>query len=196
MNDPYNQYNDCVIAARAHHTIRFDYIAGAPALNISNDEVVNEYFHENGGSISSGIVPQTSLGLWRDVGWTAGGIRNRQITDFSDPLIVKGAALVSDDPSNEINETDMMSYIYGYTGIQVDLLLPDGIDVRSPGTYGPTVLWNDTRHVQVSPHLMLLTGYDDKGPIGITWGVKQAMTWDFLRWCCRGVFVVYKGANT
>jgi hypothetical protein len=196
LNDSVNNYNDCVIAARAHQTIRLVYVPGTPSLAIRNDEVSQEYFKEDGNSTTAGLDLATSLGLWRDDGWTAGGASGRKIEGFSGPFSVNGSALLSGNPILELSNDQLMGYIFEYTGVQVDLLLPDEIDVRLKTTYGAGNDWSNAQGLQITSHVMLLTGYDVNGPIGITWGVKQSLTWDFLRWCCVGVFVVHKGQST
>lgn len=195
-NDATFQYNDCVIAARAHQTIRFDFVTGVPPLAISSDDVASEYFQENGGGTTAGVDLDISLQLWRDRGWIAAHTKGRTIERFYGPLAIRDSPLFVGDLTMQIDSPVLMNYIYGYTGVQVSLILPDSIDVRSPGSYGSGTLWKDTSQLAVEPHVMLLTGYSDQGPIGITWGKKQAMTWDFLRSYCCGAYVICKGANT
>jgi hypothetical protein len=43
---------------------------------------------------------------------------------------------------------------------------------------------------------MLLTGYNETGPIGITWAKKQNMTWEFLKKYSQGIFTVTKSPTT
>jgi hypothetical protein len=185
---------DCVIAARAHHTVRLTYVLGAPTLNISPEEITEEYTREAHGG--SGIDLGTSLLEWERYGWTAGGIANRTIQEFTGPFSVNGAGLALGDPTNDWSEAQIMNSIFENTGVQAQLRLPRQIRVDAPQSYGPGNLWSDTTRPRFWAHVVLLTGYDANGPIGITWGKKQAMTWAFSKQYCLGVFKVVKGPNT
>jgi hypothetical protein len=195
-NDAIFHYNDCVLAARAHQTIRFDFIPGVPPLPISADDVTSEYFLEDGNSATAGVNLDDSLKLWRDPGWTAAGTKGRIIESYYGPLAIKGSTLFAGDPSVQIEDSSVMNYIYGYTGVQVNLLLPMNIDVRIPNSFGAGIIWKDTSQLAVDPHVMLLTGYNAQGPLGITWGQKQAFTWEFLLSYSCGIYVICKGPNT
>jgi hypothetical protein len=185
---------DCVIAARAHHTIRLTYVPGVPILNISPEEITEEYTREAHGGI--GIDLRTSLVEWEKYGWKAGGIANRTIQDFAGPFSVNGAGLALGDPTNDWSQAQIMNSIFADIGVQAQLRLPRQIRVDDTRSYGPGNLWKDTTRPRFWAHVMLLTGYDTNGPIGITWGKKQAMTWDFLKQYCLGVFRVVKGPRT
>lgn len=186
--------DDCVIAARAHHTIRLVYSPGLPPLAISDEEVRIEYDNESHGG--GGIVLSDSLEEWKNHGWTAGGVAGRKIASFSEPLtFVNSDALLSDMP-NAVTKPHFKSLIIQSIGVQANLLLPESIDARIPGSYGPGVLWDDAADLPMNSHAMLLTGYEPEGPIGITWGKKQYMTWEFLDRYKAGLFVVDKGHDT
>jgi hypothetical protein len=95
----------------------------------------------------------------------------------------------------------IMNAIYQYSGAHVQLLLPQSIDISIPGSFGTDVLWSNNSDIPARGHAMLLTGYDQNGPIGLTWGVRQHMTWDFLyRFCSipalTGLFFVIPGDST
>lgn len=191
LND---RLDDCVIAARAHHTLRLTYAFAGPTVNISPAEVSEEYHLENTGS--EGVDLQTSLEKWKTDGWTAGGISKRRIKDYSGPLYVDGSGALSGDPTKDLNQTQVMSSIIESTCLQAHFVLPDGIRVDDKSTYGTGVLWQYQGDYQMTPHAMILTGYDEDGPLGITWGTKQKMTWEFLREYCVGIFEVVKDETT
>jgi hypothetical protein len=76
MNDN-NMYGndvlgDCVIAARAHHTLRLEAFEQKSLLSIAVSDVTSEYFKETGGA-DSGLNMTTSLNEWRQSGWTVSG---------------------------------------------------------------------------------------------------------------------------
>ncbi len=193
---------DCVIAARAHHTIRLAYVPGLPPLSIYADEITEEYTKE--ARAGGGIDFKTSLMQWQNPGWRAGGISGREIAEFAD-FSVNGAGLASGDPSTDWSQDQVMNSILEYTGLQAQIRLPQRIRVDDNSTYGPDNPWTDTTQPRFWPHVMLLTGYDINGiltghgvsgPIGITWGKKQTMSWEFLKKYCLGVIRVTKGPTT
>src|SRR5713101_1244708 len=65
-------HGDCVIAGRAHQTLRFEDIEQGSVISISDSDVLKEYFNETGGA-DNGLVVLDSLKLWRTKGWKAGG---------------------------------------------------------------------------------------------------------------------------
>jgi hypothetical protein len=191
-----NLYDDCVIAARAHQTLRFDYVSGQPLLAITESEVIEEFFKETSAQGTDGLVLDTSLSSWINPGWKAGGTPGRTISTYWGPYRVNNAPSYSSYLNDQMNAAQMMTSIFNYTGVQVSLLLPGSIDARVASSYGPNTDWRPSAEIRSTPHVMLLTGYDQLGPIGITWGQKQHMTWDFLVWCCSALFVIGKGTNT
>jgi hypothetical protein len=192
--------NDCVIEARAHHTIRLIYQPGQPPLSISADDVSAEYELESLANI--GIDIQESLPRWQSPGWTAGGVSGRTIASWKGPLSVDGAGAASGDATNDIGTTELMNLIIQHTCVQGDFKLPLEISPNDPASFGQdsagnNIVWADTTGIPVTRHVMLLTGYDQQGPIGITWGKKQQMTWQFFqKFCMFGVYWVQKGPNT
>jgi hypothetical protein len=195
--------DDCVMAARAHHTIRLVYGTAAalqPAA-ISDTEVLNEYHNEASQQGTNGLDLGTSLTLWKYPGWTAAGMQDRKILEPYGPY---GVALAGSPnaTSNDMDEDQVRNAIYLYTGAQVALRLPESINPSLSSTFGGETLWTDTGEPPFLPHAMLLIGYDDNGPIGITWGQRQHMTWAFLsRYCSglfdgTGLFVVERGPDT
>ena len=101
-----------------------------------------------------------------------------------------------------MDEIQVMNAIYQYTGAQVDVRLPEWIDPGQSSTFGGTTVWSDVSYPPNTPHVMLLIGYDENGPIGVTWGQRQHMTWGFLaRYCTctgdgTGLWVVASGDHT
>src|SRR5437016_1563681 len=71
-----DQYGCCVIAGRAHQTLRFELIEQRAKLKISDKEVLAEYFKETGGP-DSGLIVLESLKEWRKAGWIAAKRRYR-----------------------------------------------------------------------------------------------------------------------
>src|SRR4051794_36306669 len=61
-------YGDCVIAGRAHQTLRFEDVEQGSVPTITDQAVVKEYLKETGGP-DSGLVVLDSLNEWRSAGW-------------------------------------------------------------------------------------------------------------------------------
>src|SRR5262249_5758863 len=66
-----DEYGDCVIAGRAHQTLRFELIEQGSLLMIPTSAVVKEYKKETGGA-DTGLVVLDSIKLWRKRGWQVG----------------------------------------------------------------------------------------------------------------------------
>ncbi len=64
-------HGDCVIAGRAHQTLRFEDIEQGSVLMIEDKDVLKEYFKETGGP-DGGLVVLDSLNEWRHNGWKVG----------------------------------------------------------------------------------------------------------------------------
>jgi hypothetical protein len=180
LND---QCGDCVIAARANHTLRLAY---RPGFQISDDEVRNEYQAESQRNWRwlwtrrGGIDTESSLEQWRDRGWTAGGIPNRKIAAFS---------VVDHNDS-----VAMKNAIYTKTGVQFALNLPKGLSATN--ACGPGHPWNQSGLPIEGGHTILLCGYDADGPIGITFGVKQNLSWPFVQEYGLAAYAISAGPQT
>ena len=75
----------CVMADRAHQTLRFDAKEQGRALNILESQVLDEYWREQGGDSRSkpdnGLNILDSLKIWRNRGWLS---RNYNIYAFAE----------------------------------------------------------------------------------------------------------------
>jgi len=193
LND---KLDDCVMAARAHHTLRlaWDGVHALPA--ISNDDVSREYFKETDGP-DDGLDLQESLDEWKKIGWTIGRDRTmRKINGYSGPYSVNGDAIADGNPSMELSQQQLKAIIFSSIGAEIILSLPEGISVTNKNSFGPGHPWHDTSGSEWESHVMLLTGYDKDGFLGITWAQRQKMTWEFLKTYCYGVFFVEKSETT
>lgn len=64
-------WGNCVIAGRAHQTLRFEaFEQRICSYPITDDEVVNEYLKETNG-LDTGLIMLNSINLWRKEGWIA-----------------------------------------------------------------------------------------------------------------------------
>ena len=69
-----DRLGDCVIAGRAHQTLRFELVEQRKIIPITDREVVRQYLLETGGE-DNGLVVLASLKRWRTRGWSAAGER-------------------------------------------------------------------------------------------------------------------------
>src|SRR5262245_47012214 len=63
---------NCVIAGRAHQTLRFEIAEQKVLVSITDEDVAREYRKESGGE-NNDIEVLESLKLWRRRGWEAAG---------------------------------------------------------------------------------------------------------------------------
>lgn len=155
-----DQYGDCVMAGRAHMTLRFEDFEQGILLPITDKEVEDEYFKETGGQ-DSGLVMLDSLNEWRKTGWTAAG---------------KVYMIYAYAQIDKSNHNELMYSVYllrgAYTGFSVPQSAMDQFNAGKPWTV-----------VQGSPiiggHCVYIVAYNATGPICVTWGAKQQMTWAF-----------------
>jgi len=76
-----SKYGDCVVAARAHHTLVLEAFEQLKQIQILDEEVVSEYFEQTGGA-DRGLVLLWSLRDWKNDGWLVGG-KNYTIYAFA-----------------------------------------------------------------------------------------------------------------
>jgi hypothetical protein len=80
-----DEWGDCVVAGRAHHTMRFELFEQKELINILDSEVLQEYWKEQGDGShpDNGLVMLNSLNSWRRDGWTA-GLKHYDIYAFAE----------------------------------------------------------------------------------------------------------------
>jgi hypothetical protein len=195
--------NDCVIAARAHHTIRLVWARAMTVPPIKDpDDVLNEYHKEtrNLSSCLNGLDLAKSLQEWKQSGWFYGGVEH-QIQDCCGPFRIDGCLLPSVPATWATVTVDLLrAGIYTHVGAEINLVLPRTVNAADSNTFGPKNPWANMPDHYGENHVMLLTGFDVNGSVdnfsGITWGQKQSMTWEFLQSHCWGVFFVEGGDST
>jgi len=156
-------YGDCVIAARAHQTLRFEKFEQSVQIPITDQEVIDQYFAETGGA-DRGLVLLTSLKSWRNDGWVAAGehynIYAFASVDWRDHDQVKHCIhlLGGVNFGMRVYERDMEQFHAGDTW---HLTGDDGRLLGGHGVY------------------LYAYGYDHEGLWCMTWGKRVKMTWDF-----------------
>lgn len=173
-----NLWGDCVIAARAHQQLRFEAFEQKRILQITDEEVLQEYWKE--GKVlpcdrhpDRGLVLLESLKKWRKNGWTAGG-QQHDIYAFA-----------------EIIPTDIMSVktsIYFLAGTTAGIMVSQSALDQFDGRTGWDVV--DNPGMLHGGHAIDIIGYDQAGPICVTWGRLQHMTWRFWEQYCDEAYAV------
>src|ERR1051325_10183699 len=103
-----DRVGNCVIAGRAHQTLRFELIEQGKVIRITDGEVVREYLMETGG-MDTGLIVLDSLNRWRKRGWIAGGAR----------YFITAFAEVDRSTASEIKQA-----VFGELGVGLGLWLP------------------------------------------------------------------------
>jgi hypothetical protein len=174
-----NDYHgDCVIAGRAHQTLRFEDAEQKKILPITDTDVLNEWHKENGGT-ENGLSVLDSLKLWRTKGWKAAGKTYK----------IKLFAEIDRKNHDEVKRT-----VYADVGCGLGFALPDSalpeFHAGKPWTQttGPAK--------QENGHYVYVPGYTATGPVGVTWGRKQQMSWAFFEKYCDEAYAVIDAADT
>lgn len=176
-----DEHGDCVIAGRAHQTLRFELLEQKKIITISDDEVLDEYFDESGGG-DDGLVTLESLRRWRLNGWRAGRKR----------YFIRAFAEV-----DRRSRPEMKRAIYMDLGVGIGLRLPKSaqkeLDAGKP--------WQQTTGANARAnswggHYVYVTGYTKLGPTCVTWGRKQQMSWAFFQRYCDEAYAMIDALNT
>ena len=170
----------CVISGRAHQTLRFEDIEQGSVLMISDSDIKKEYFKETGGP-DSGLVVLDSLNLWRHKGWKVG----------KHTYHIQGFAEIDRRDHNQV-----MQAIYADVGAGIGVSLPKSAQAEIR-TGQP---WAITTGPGSAPgswggHYVFLCGYTPTGPVCVTWGRKQQMTWAWFDKYCDEAYAIFDAQN-
>ena len=164
-----DKWGDCVIAARANQTLRLECFEQKKVITISDSNVLNEYWKEQGTSCwrkhpDNGLNILNSLKAWHK-GWKAAD-RTYDIYAFGEVT--------------SLNHREVTAAIYLLTGAIAGLQLP----VSAQAQFESGQPWDITSGPGANPgswggHCIYLPAYNDIGPICETWAKKQQMTWAF-----------------
>lgn len=164
-------YGDCVIAGRAHMTLRFENYEQDILIPITDNDVVTEYFKETGGP-DSGLVMLDSLNAWRR-SWKAAE---------KDYNIYAYASLTPADHG------EVKAAIYLLSGLYVGMELP----LSAKGQ----AVWDVDNGPNGTPggwggHCVYIFAYDQDYLTCVTWGKVQNMTWAFFdKYCSEAYGIV------
>ena len=154
----------CVIASRGHATQRLEHVESNSVLGIEDAEIRAEYFKETGG-VDEGLVMLLSLQAWRK-GWTIGG-REYRIEAFG-MLQPK-------------NHYAVKAAIYLLGGVMAGVELPASAEGQLGGVWDVVSRFRpSSARGSWGGHAIWVIGYNEIGPVCITWGKYQQMTWAFF----------------
>lgn len=175
-----DRLGDCVIAARAHQTLRFEKNEQGLFIPITDKEVETEYFKESDGE-DSGLVALYAMRAWRNYGWIAGG-KLYKIHSFvevqpQDHLLVQEAMMVG-------------------TGLQFGIRLPvSAADQLNAHQVWDLVAGDRGRAGSWGGHMVTGCEYDEEGVTVKTWGKDQKMTWRFVDSYCDECYMAIDARN-
>lgn len=157
------KYGDCVVAARAHQTLRFEKFEQGHQIEITDQEVIDQYFKESGGG-DWGLILLESLKRWRKEGWPVG---DQTYTIYAFASI------------NWKNHTEVKHCIHLLNGVNFGMkVYQKDIDQFNAGE--PWHLTGEDGDYLGGHGVYLHAfGYDSDGVLCMTWGKRQAMSWDF-----------------
>ncbi len=169
-------HGDGVIAGRAHQTLRVENIEQGSVLMIADKDVLKEYFKETGGP-DIGLVVLDSLHCWRHNGWKVGN-HNYRIHAYAEV--------------NYKNHNELKTAIFSDVGVGIGVSLP--MDAQKQ--IGTGQVWAVTSGPGANPgswrgHYVFVSGYTPVGPVCVTWGRKQQMTWAWLDKYCEEAYAIF-----
>jgi hypothetical protein len=176
-----DRFGDCVIAGRAHQTLRFELVEQKKIIGITDSDVTREYFLETGGA-DEGLIVLDSLKRWRKQGWEAAG----------DRYFITAFAEIDRGSHSEVQRT-----VFTDLGVGLGLSLP----LTAQREFEAGKPWDKTTGPGSAPntwggHYVYVTGYTTLGPTCVTWGRKQQISWRFFSKYCDEAYAVIDALNT
>lgn len=173
-----DKYNCAVVSAAAHQLLRFELIGIGSPMGISDAEVLQQYFKLSSGQNES-VGALAFLRAWRNQGWMAGGQR----------VFLHSFASINPASHEHIRQA-----VYADLGVSLGLNLPltaqAQVQAGRPwdlqAGVGTPVLpgsWGS--------HLVAVVGFTAAGPVCVTWGRKQQMTWAFVDRYCDEAYALF-----
>jgi len=168
-------YGCCVISGQAHASLRYECFEQNLLINIADNEVVGTYLKQTGGA-DNGLYMLDSLNVWRKEGWIAGR---------------KAYNIYAFAKLNSSYHDDVKYSIMLFRGVMAGLALPNSAKNQS--------VWDvsiyDGERGTWGGHCVYIHAYNETGPICMTWGRKQQMTWAFFTKYCDEAYAIIDNRN-
>ena len=167
-----DKWGDCVIAGRAHMTRRFEAFEQKTILPITDEEVLIQYWEEGRPRCmllkwfsprkpDNGLVMLKSLSNWRRNGWVINGKKYN---------IYAYAGI------DWQNHDEVRAAAYLLTGVYCGIDLPDSAMEQ----FNHHQVWDTVNNSKIKGgHCVYVKRITPNGPICVTWGAEQRMTWNF-----------------
>jgi hypothetical protein len=176
-----DRLGDCVIAGRAHQTLRFELAEQRRVLQITDAEVVREYLLETGGS-DRGLIVLDSLSRWRKRGWIAAGAR----------YYITAYAEIDRSSASQVKQA-----VFTELGVGLGLSLPMTAQREfEAGKPWAAVSGRGSVPGSWGGHYVYVTGYTALGPTCVSWGRKQRMSWAFFGRYCDEAYAIIDALDT
>jgi hypothetical protein len=206
-----DKYGDCVIAGRANHTLRFEYCSQNKQIPITTDDVVKQYWLEQGYVPSkcallralsippdNGLNMLDSLKSWKNKGWYAAG-NKYDISAFLQ--IPVGSMNAAGNPPNPdvvklVAKYDkLLKYaIFLLNGAMVGVNLPKAtLTDFNNGKYNWEIPQNK---VMAGGHCIYFEGFDTEGWLAHTWGKKVHISYEWWHMFGSESFAVVDNKNS
>jgi len=168
----------CVIAGRAHLTLRFERRERNALVRATDQEIEWEWLNES-DQVVEGLLLLDSLKAWRKWGWTAAKRQH------------KADLFASVDPCQLDHVKTAISYTHRGVGLIGGWELPFNVTKRltDPEPW-EVVKGPDAASDPAGGHCMVPVAYDDKGLWFVTWGRLQFATWGWFQAYCSELFAV------
>jgi len=147
---------------------------------IADRDVLKEYTRETGGP-DTGLVVLDSLSEWRKKGWKVGKhtykIRAYAEVDYT-------------------NHEEVRQAIFADVGVGLGVQLPNSAKAQiQTGQSWDVTTGPDSTKGSWGGHYVFVPGYTPSGPVCVTWGRKQQMTWAWLDKYCDEAYTIFDAKN-
>lgn len=186
-----DRWGDCVIAGRAHQTLRFEEFEQDCILPITEDDVLRQYWQEGqrGCALARWLLPRPDNGLvlldslrkWRRDGWEVAG---KQYNVYAFAQVER------------VVYPDVRAAIYLLRGLNCGIMLPKS----AQGQFAEDKPWSvvagpDGTVGSWGGHCVYVGAYSPEGLTCVTWGKKQLMTWEFWDRYCDEAYAIVDNRN-
>lgn len=162
-----DKYGDCVTAQHAHQEFRFQFLQLGKQITINDSDVLNQYLKETGGQ-DTGLDMLTSLNIWRNQGFLINGKVYK----------IHAYATVGWKDHNEVMLGCMI-----FNGVAFGMQVPQSAMNQTNAGKPWTVVSNDGGnlggHAVYKFKWLKIVDLNVIGPVCVTWGIEQQMTWEF-----------------